>query len=248
MTRKTKLVAAGLAAASMMAIGAAATAPAQAATTVTAAPAAPGSGAANAFPFGRGDNFNQMGFIYKNIPPFSLKANDTIAFDLEAANDVPQQMDISLVATTVSGGDLPAGPFTKIVPNTVSPTGTGNTVKGDFDLAYKVVTPFNFTGGGLIVKFSNPSAAFEADNVSQFVTQTLATTSLDPSGLFAHRFFQDPDGGAPWTGIEQDRILGFRVNIGDVPKKKCKKKKGKGKAAEPAAKKKKKCKKKKGKK
>jgi hypothetical protein len=249
--RKTKLLAAGLAAASMMALGAAAAVPAHAAQTVTAAPAAPGSGAANAFPFGRGDNFNQMGFIYKNIPAFEMKVGDTIAFDLEAVNDVPQQMDIDLAATTVSGGDLPAGPFAKIVTNAVVPTGTGNTVKGDFDLAYRAVAPFSFKGGGLIVKFSNPSTAFQADNVSQFVTQTLATTAADPSGLFAHRFFQDLDGNAPWTGLEQDRILGFRVNIADVPAaaKKCKKKKkkGKGKGAESAAKKKK-CKKKKKKK
>ena len=163
-----------------------------------------------------------MGFIYKNIPAFKLKVNDTVAFDLIAANDVPQQMDISMVATTVSGGDLPAGAFTTVVPNTVSPSGTGNTIQGDFDLAYKVATPFNFAGGGLIIKFSNPSATFDADTVSQFVTQDLATTSADPSGLFAHRFFQDNDGGAPWSQLEQDRILGFRVNIAAVPKK-CKK-------------------------
>jgi hypothetical protein len=253
-TRKTKLVAAGLAAASIVALGAA---PAQAAT-VTVAPAAPGSSPLdNSWPFGQGPNWgNNMGFIYKNIPAFSLKAGDTISFDLVQENEQAPLLEIGMAQTTVSGGDLPAAPFTPIVPNTVVPTGKGNTVVDDYDLTYRVATPYSFPGGGLIIKFTNRSPAF-TDGTSTQVFLDRQTTGADPSGQFAHWFAQDPDGAPPWSLLAQDRIAGFRLNIADSPAaanptntKKCKKKKKKkGKGAESAAKKKKKkCKKKKKKK
>jgi hypothetical protein len=243
-TRKTKLVAAGLAAAATMALGGAASA--QAATTTVAA-AAPGSSpTGNAWPFGQASWGNHMGFIYKNVPAFSLKAGDTISFDLVLANEQVPQLEIGMAQTTVSGGDIPAAPFTPIVPNTVVPTGQGNTVVDDYDLAYKVATPYTFPGGGLIVKFANRSSAFNEVTSTQ-VFQDRQTTSADPSGLFAFRFAQDPDGGFPWSLQDTDRLSGFRVISAEpATSKKCKKKKKKkGKAAESAAKKKKKCKKKK---
>ena len=233
----------------MMALGGAASA--QAATTVTVAPGSPGSSPTdNNWPFGHNNWGNHMGFIYKNVQPFSLKAGDTIAFDLAQPNNVVPQLEIGLAQTTVSGGDLPAAPFTPVVPNTVVPTGSGNTIANDYDLAYKVAVPYTFPGGGLIIKFSNKGTALAGDGVASDVFQNLQTTTADSSGLFAFRFAQDADGAPPWSLQDTDRISGFRLIIEDpasapVTKKKCKKKKKKGKAAESAAKKKKKCKKKK---
>jgi hypothetical protein len=248
--RGTGLLAGGLTAA-LLAIGAATAASAPAAVVTVAPASTPDT---NSFPFGRGDNWGaHMGFAYKNIPAFTLKTGDTLAFDLVAANDVPQQMDISMSATTLNGTDIPAGAFTTIVPNTVAPTGTGNTVKGDYDLGYRVATPFTFAGGGLVIRFANPTPAFDADTSSTQVMQDNLTNSLDASGFFVSRFMQDADGAFPWSVPSTDNIAGFRLNIADpvAPlKKKCtkkKKKKAKKSAAETAKKKKgkKKCKSKK---
>ena len=69
----------------------------------------------------------QMGFVYQNVPAFNLKTGDTIAFDLGAQNNVDIQLQISMAATTVNGGDIP-GPYTTVVNNTQVPLNPrGNT-------------------------------------------------------------------------------------------------------------------------
>src|SRR3954465_5297733 len=86
--------------------GQAPTGVAQASTTVNVNPADP-PGESNEFPFGRGDSWPQLGFVYKNIPAFTLKTGHTIAFHLGFQNDVDIQLQISMAATTVNGGDIP---------------------------------------------------------------------------------------------------------------------------------------------
>jgi hypothetical protein len=218
-----------------------------AATTLTVAPTAPSG--SNAFPFGIGVGWSTMGFVYKNLPPFELKSGDTIAFDLGAVN--PQadiQLQIAMARTTVNGGDVPAQAYVTLVPNTQTPLNAkGNTINGDFELQFTSQSAFSFPGGGLIIRFSVPSAGYAADTIS---TNTLFNEADvgDPSGFFFERFFNDLDGLPPYSSFDGTSIAAFRLIIRDPPatpapqpgkskKRKCNKKKKKAKKRAAAAKK-----------
>ena len=58
----------------------------------------------NCFPFGSNNNFDQrfMGFIYKNIPAFTVHAGDRIAFDLGRQNDVDIKRTIFIAAANIN--------------------------------------------------------------------------------------------------------------------------------------------------
>jgi hypothetical protein len=215
-----------------MVIGQASIGSAQAASTVNVNPASPFGG--NSFPFGEGDVWPQMGFIYKNIPAFDLKTGDTVAFDLSAQNNVDIQLQISMAPTTINGGDI-GGAFTTVVNNTQVPTNPrGDSVTGDYELQFTAQAPFHFPGGGLIIRFSNPGGAFASDLTADTTLNNLAG-SADPSGLFVKRFYNDADGLADYDSQDNANIAGFRLTIRDIPatpaaptttppKKKCKKK------------------------
>jgi len=209
---------------------------ARASTTVNVNPAdAPDEG--NEFPFGRGDSWPQMGFVYKNIPPFNLKTGDTVAFDLGAQNNVDIQLRIDMAATTVNGGDIP-GAYTTVVNNTQVPLNPrGNTVTGDYELQFTAQAPFSFPGGGLIIRFSNPGGAYATD-IQQDPTLLNLANNTDSSGFFVKRFYHDADGLPPYDSSDTSAIGGFRLTLLDatttptppppvVKKKKCKKHKKK---------------------
>jgi hypothetical protein len=213
---------------------------AQAAQTITVEPDSPG--AENAFPFGVGaDDWGPfMGFVYKNVPAFQMKSGDVLAFDLNQLNDADDQLEIALAQTTSNGNDEPSAGFTKIVSNTQVPANPrGDLADGTYELQYKAEASFDFPGGGLIIRFSNPGPELAADTVQDGVLHNGALSS-DPSDQFVERFLRDPDGAFPWTGdnVTND-IAAFRVQILDLPatppptgtsppastpKKKCKKK------------------------
>ncbi len=193
-------------------------------------------------PFGESQSWDAyMVWVYKNVPAFGLKPGDTVAFDLSAQNDVDIQLEIALAPATTNGGNQNATPFTQIVPNTQTPANPrGNATFGDYELTFTAIAPFNFSGGGLLIRFGNPGGAFATDPNDPGAT-VLANNALstDPSGFFVERDVRDADGASPWTGdAYYDGIGGFRVNIADVPpappastptptstpKKKCKKK------------------------
>jgi hypothetical protein len=218
--------------------GQAAIASAQASTTVSVTPALR-TGSAN-FPFGRANLWPKMGFVYKNIPAFDLKAGDTIAFDLGAPNDVDIQLQIEMAATTVNGGEIP-GTFTTVVPNTQVPANPlGNSTVGDYELQFTAQAPFHFTGGGLIIRFSNPGGLYAGDTTNPVDNMLDVTTSGDSSGFFVKRFWGDADGLPPYDNADSMAISGFRLTLLDLPpatspppatpgtppvaKKKCKKK------------------------
>jgi hypothetical protein len=186
----------------------------------------------NCYPFGGGTDTDPtsswepyMGFVYKNVPAFQLKTGDSLAFDLGAMNDVNIQLEIALAATSVNGGDVPAQPFTTVVTNTQTPANPrGDTTVGNFELSFTAQAPFSFPGGGLIIRFVNPSPSFAPDMNCDAVL--VRTTSSDPSNNFVERFFRDADGTAPYDDGDFASIGGFRVTLADVPpvkKKKCKK-------------------------
>ena len=237
-----------MAAAVALLAGQAAIGVAQGASTVNVNPAGPNSDP-NEFPFGRADVWPQMGFVYQNVPAFNLKTGDTIAFDLGAQNNVDIQLQISMAATTVNGGDIP-GPYTTVVNNTQVPLNPrGNTVMGDYELQFTSQAPFNFGGGGLIIRFSSPGGAFASD-LQQDQTLINDADDTDSSGFFVKRFFNDADGLPPYGDSDTQGIGGFRLTLLDVPptppsgpsttlpKKKCKKHKKRSAAAAKKCKKK----------
>lgn len=171
----------------------------------------------NCFPFGSGeiglpDNTWPpfMGFIYQNIPPFELKEGDILAFDLGVVNSVDVQLDIELAATTVNGGEDPVLPFVQVVSNTQTPFNpNGDTVEGDFEMMFIAEAPFSFPGGGLIIRFSNPSAAYQLNtNCEQVLVHG---NSADTSGFFVKRFWSDPDGEPPYDFEDEEDIGAFAI-------------------------------------
>ncbi len=221
-------------AAVLLGAGQAAIAPA-AATTLTIAPKSGPDSEASCYPFGMGGGAPVWtpfsGFVYKNIPAFQLKTGDVLAFDLSAMN--PQadiQLEIAMAPTAANGGDVPAKAFTTIATNNQTPANPrGDASFGNFELQFKAQAPFSFPGGGLIIRFSNPSASYAADTVCTGVLTNSAGAS-DASGYFVERFYSDPDGAAPWMNIVTGGgIAAFRLTLADTGQraaalKKCKKK------------------------
>ena len=238
MRRANRGLIALMAAAVAIMIGPAAIGSAQAASTVTITPTSPTLGIQSA-PFGESDVWTAyMAWAYKDIPAFNLKAGDTVAFDLTEQNDVDIQLQIAMAPTTTNGGDVNSGPFTQIVPNTQLPANPrGNSTLGDYELTFTAQAPFNFPGGGLLIRFGNAAGAFAADsNATGVGGSGNVALATDPSGYFVGRDVRDADGVAPWTNdFYADGVGGFRLNFLDLPsppaaaptatpKKKCKKK------------------------
>jgi hypothetical protein len=208
------LIAVAATAAALIA-GQAAIASAQAVTLISVTPETP-TGSAS-FPFGRGNIWPQMGFVYKNLPAFDLKTGDTIAFDLDVPNDVNIQLQISMAATTVNGGDIP-NPFTTVVSNTQLPANPlGNSDLGDYELQFAAQAPFHFEGGGLIMRFSNPGGSYALDTTNPADNVHDVATSSDPSGAFVERFWNDADGLPPYDNSGLTAIGGFRLTLLDAP-------------------------------
>ena len=190
-----------------------------AATTVNVTPATPATVPDNSFPFGVGATPNWrpfFGFVYKNVPGFQLKAGDILSFDLLAMNDADIQLQIDLAPTSTNGGDAPAGPFTTVVTNTETPANPrGDTTFENYELAFTAQVPFNFAGGGLAIRFSNPSPTYAADAIQDGVLG--GTSASDPSGFFVERYFRDDDGMPPYTNTgTTDSLAGFRLTLADV--------------------------------
>jgi hypothetical protein len=234
----------------LLTAGQATIASAGAAQTVTIAPASPTT-VANCFPFGSGINWALMGFVYQNVPAFQVKTGDTIAFDLGGTNtQADPQLDIEMSATTTNGGDVPQA-FTKVVTNTQTPANPrGDLIKGNFELKFIAQAPFSFPGGGLIIRFSNPSASYMT--AANCEADLVGTSGADVSGHFVKRFFEDPDGVPPYANQDANpgNLGGFQLTLADVPptpqtpvvtkKKKCKKHKHHAASAKKHCKKKKK--------
>src|SRR3954468_10304054 len=200
--------------------GQAAIGSAQAASTVTVNPTSPTNNPYNA-PFGQSVTWGaSMAWVYKDIPAFSLKPGDTVGFDLTAQNDVDIQLDIAMAPTTSNGGSTNSAPFTLVVPNSQAPANPrGNTTSGDYELRFTATAPFNFSGGGLLIRFSNPGGAFfgDPDTIDDGVLSNNALPT-DPSGYFVAREVRDADGTSPWTGDEYpDGIGGFQLTTADAP-------------------------------
>jgi hypothetical protein len=171
----------------------------------------------NCWPFGSvqggGDWRPNFAFVYQNIPAFELKPGDILAFDLGSVNDFDIQLDLALARTTVNGGDENAGPFTTVVTNTQTPSNPrGDETAGDYELGFVAQAPFSFPGGGLLIRISNPSAAFNMDATCNG-SLAGAVDSADTSGFFVARRFRDADGVSPWDDGDIGPIGQFRLTL-----------------------------------
>ncbi len=157
----------------------------------------------NCIPFGENNNHRFRGFVYKDIPPFSMKVGDKIRFDLGALNDVDirrniffsaanKNPDSSTCGSNVGSQGVKAIEWTQVVSESQVPTSPkGNTIQGDYELTYIAEAEFEFSGGGLIVGFQgNPPASYYDGNCEQVL---VSTTCNDTSGNFYSRFFGQPD-------------------------------------------------------
>jgi hypothetical protein len=184
------------------------------ASTVTIAPE-PLTDTGNCFPFGIGTAWTpNLALFYKDIPPFELKSGDVLAFDLATPNEVNIQLQIGMAEAAVNGGTTPAEPFTTIASNTQLPANPlGDMTLGNYELRFTAETPFSFSGGGLILRFSNPSAAFAADSVCSGL---VAGTTV-AGGFFVSRSFADADGAPPWQNETTDGLAAFQLLLQDPP-------------------------------
>ena len=184
--------------------------------TITIAAGTPETG--NCWPFG--ESFNAMnptdhwtpyfGFVYQNLPAFHLKTGDVLGFDLGSTNDHDFQADIAL-APANNGTDQNTAGFTTVVTNNQTPRNPrGDDTEGDYEMGFVSQGDFNFAGGGLIIRFSNPGPSFAGDG-SCDADLVGAAHATDPSGFFVGRVFSDADGASPWEEGDDDDIAQFRV-------------------------------------
>ncbi len=183
--------------------------------TITVAAATPQVG--NCWPFDEASASADLwtpyfGFVYRNIPAFDLKPGDTLAFDTGVVNDHDIQLDIALAATTTNGGDVNAGAFTTVVHNSQTPTSPrGDDIPNNYELGFVSQAAFNFAGGGLIIRVSNPGTSFLADDTCD--GQLVGDGDGDANNFFVKRVFTDPDGMAPWAAEDNGPIGQFRLTL-----------------------------------
>ena len=182
--------------------------------TLTIAAAAPDTD--NCWPFGTyegaGDWSPYFAFVYQNIPPFQLRPGDAVAFDVGSPNDVDITLAMAMAPTTVNGNDVNDGPFTTVAGSQTPTSPRGDEIEGNYELGWRIGTAFDFSGGGLLIRFSDPSSAFAAD-LECDGSLVGAVDGADASGFFVARRFSDPDGGSPWSDGDTGPIGQFRISL-----------------------------------
>ena len=180
-------------------------------------------GFGNVVPFGNNVQFGFSGFIYRDVPAFTLEVGDVIAFDLRGANSVhvrrtiffatanknPAPCDFDAFSANAGFQGIAASSgWTQVVSETQVPQNPfGDDVLGNFELRYTAEAPFAFPGGGLLVGFQgSPPATFADQTPDGFVAGARCT---DPSGQLHARFLGFPD---QTTGNLDDLVVGISSN------------------------------------
>jgi hypothetical protein len=124
-------------------------------------------------------------------------------------NDADIQLEIALARTTTNGGIEEGQPFEAVVTNTQTPLNPrGDAVIGNFELRFTAEAPFSFPGGGLIIRFSNPSASYLAgDTRDQIVVTACRPTA---AGSSSGGRSPTPTGSFPGTRRRWSRSAAFR--------------------------------------
>jgi hypothetical protein len=155
--------------------------------------------------------------IYKGLPPAIIKPGDHIQFDLSFPNDIIQTVDIALGHTATDGGTtVDANGFTTIV-SSGSPPVPGDTISENYELSYAITNGYNFPGGGLMIRISNPSSAFASDSSCSNAALAGAADSSDASGLFVARIIHadaNGNGDSSNFAIPSFKIVGNRQQQG----------------------------------
>ena len=166
----------------------------------------------NVIPFGNNVLFGFTGFVYRNVPAFTLDVGDIIAFDLKFPNSVAVRRNIFFATANknptaceldrstldvASQGIAASSGWTMVVSESQvpqSPSG-GDDVVGNFELRYVADAPFVFPGGGLLVGFQgSPPATFADDTRDMGSDGFLVHTDCeDPGGHFYARLLNLPD-------------------------------------------------------
>lgn len=163
----------------------------------------------NCIPFGDNVTYGFTGFIYRNVPPFQLRAGGHFSFDLGSQNDVVVRRNIYFAvanANPAPGGNpqnIRALAWTQVASDSQVPQNPrGDTIRGNYELTYTAEAPFNFPGGGFIVGVGGtPPGTFADGNCDQVLVYT---HSGDSSEFFHKRFY-----------FQQDQPLGVLDNGGD---------------------------------
>jgi hypothetical protein len=149
----------------------------------------------NCMPFANNVDFGFSGFIYRNIPAFTLRPGTVIAFDLAGINDRDVRREIYFSAADHNPGpgkgNVRALGWTKVVSDTQVPsTPRGNSTVGDYELRYRAESDFTFGGGGFIIGFAaSPPSTFADLGCEQVGVHT---SGGDASGNFFARFWNKP--------------------------------------------------------
>ncbi len=151
-------------------------------------------------PFGNPSSFGPyIGFVYKNVPSFSLQAGDTIAFDLGSVTLAPIVENIAFARTTVNGGFTEdANGYTTVVA-TGTASSQGDTIKGNFETVFTVTSAYSFAGGGLLLRLN---AAGSFASYSGGGGQTYGSNAGPSATYMNGRYYQDADGIAAYPTNE----------------------------------------------
>ncbi|MGE0020968.1 MAG: T9SS type A sorting domain-containing protein [Draconibacterium sp.] len=149
----------------------------------------------NCIPFGQNTEYGFQGFVYRDIPAFTMNVGDSICFDLGNTNDVPINRNIYFSAANINPAPyngtsqgVAAVNWVLVVPESQTPINPyGNTIVGDFELVYVCTSSFSFPGGGFIIGFGATPPGTYVDNGCEQVLNV--TNSGDASGLFYCRFY-----------------------------------------------------------
>jgi hypothetical protein len=119
---------------------------------------------------------------------------------------------MAMAHTTVNGNDVNDAPFTSVAGSQPPSNPRGDSIEGNYELGWRVNSPFEFPGGGLLIRFSDPSPAFAAD-MSCDGSIVGAESAADASGFFVNRLFKDTDGVSPWDDRDSGPIGQFRISL-----------------------------------
>jgi hypothetical protein len=90
-------------------------------------------------------------FRYKNLPAFSMRIGDTLAFDITDTIPFPTTMSDSNPLYKSVAFATPAEVYSTVVTQNCIGT-PGNSIIGDFDLRLPISAPFTFLGGTLLIR------------------------------------------------------------------------------------------------
>ena len=179
----------------------------------------------NCIPFGGNMGFGFTGFIYRNVPGFTITPGTKFAFDLGNLNNVDVRRNIYFAVANINPGPpihnnfdittsqgIKALAWTKVASDTQVPLNPkGNFIMGDYELIYTAEASFSFPGGGLIVGFGgSPPGAYADTGCDQVLVRTTAT---DASGMFYARFFSKPD---QTLGVLDTGSGGTAIELGGI--------------------------------